>query len=397
MGEIFARPLPVRGLAFTGERLTSELAGQTAIEHLHRYMLAREFCRGRRVLDVASGEGYGSAMLAQVAESVVGVEIASDAVSHAAANYADPKLRFLQGDARAIPLADASVDVVVSFETIEHFDGQDGFVSEVHRVLRPGGLLIVSTPDRDTYSPADEPANPYHARELTREEFGALLGRRFANVAMCWQRTLAGSALLPGPGVAAAPEAFCFERRGDTHFEASAGFPRPQYLVALCSDAPVPAVPPSVYIDYGRLHAHEQGWLDKVNAERERCRALEEQAERGRAHREATEAALRAHIEAIEATLRTNVARAEQAESAYATEKARSDSIDTALRVAESRAAAAEQASELGTAIRQLQESSQQQIEALTARLAALTASTSWRVTAPLRRLRAMFAGRADR
>src|SRR5213079_65208 len=78
MGEIFSRPAPAVPLPFTGERLTSELTGQTEIEHLHRYLLAREFCRGKRVLDVASGEGYGAALLAQVAAAVTGVDIAQD-------------------------------------------------------------------------------------------------------------------------------------------------------------------------------------------------------------------------------------------------------------------------------------------------------------------------------
>src|SRR5260221_4044637 len=100
MGEIIPRPLPTTPLHFTGERLTSELTGQTIIEHLHRYLLVREYCRGKDVLDVASGEGYGSALIAQVARSVVGVEIADDAVAHAASSYRRSNLYYVQGDAR---------------------------------------------------------------------------------------------------------------------------------------------------------------------------------------------------------------------------------------------------------------------------------------------------------
>jgi SAM-dependent methyltransferase len=171
MGEIFERPLPVVGLAFTGERLTSEFGGQTEIEHLHRYMLARHLCHGRRVLDIASGEGYGAAMLAQVATSVVGIEIAAEVVAHAAGNYQRKNLSFLTSDARAIPLENSSIDVVISFETIEHFTDHDRFLAEIRRVLGPGGLLVISTPDRDNYSPTDRPANPYHALELTCPEY----------------------------------------------------------------------------------------------------------------------------------------------------------------------------------------------------------------------------------
>jgi ubiquinone/menaquinone biosynthesis C-methylase UbiE len=148
MGEIIPRPIPPTPLPFTGERLTSDYGGQTEIEHLHRYLLARGWCRGKDVLDVASGEGYGTAMLAQVARSAVGVELAGEAVQHAAAAYARDNLRYMQGDARDIPLPDAACDVVVSFETIEHFQEQQRFLNEVRRVLRPGG-----TADREHAGP----------------------------------------------------------------------------------------------------------------------------------------------------------------------------------------------------------------------------------------------------
>src|SRR5689334_1946598 len=139
MGEIFARERPSNSLAFSGERMTSAAAGQIEIEHFHRYFLARQLCRGKDVIDVASGEGYGAALLSQVARSVVGVELSLEAVAHASAAYGRRNVAFLAADARAMPLADASIDVVVSFETIEHFWEQETFLTEVKRVLRPGG------------------------------------------------------------------------------------------------------------------------------------------------------------------------------------------------------------------------------------------------------------------
>ena len=258
MGEIFERPQPAVSLPFTGERLTSEFDGQTEIEHLHRYMVARELCRGRDVLDIASGEGYGSALLAQVARSVVGVEVAAEVVTHASANYQADNLTYRVGDARRIPLDEAAVDIVVSFETIEHFAEHAAFLTEIRRVLRPGGLLIISTPDRDTYSPMDHAANPHHVLELTRSEFDDLLRGHFGHVVTWWQRPMIGSAILPGTGVTGAEGAFCFERRGSCHFEMSMGYPRPLYLLALCSDQAPPSLPPSVYIERTMIHTFDQ-------------------------------------------------------------------------------------------------------------------------------------------
>jgi protein-L-isoaspartate O-methyltransferase len=118
MGEIVVRPRPTAALPFTGERLTSAFAGETQIEHFHRYLYARELCRGKDVLGVASREGYGSALLGQVAASVVGVEIAEDVLDHARSSYQRDS-RFVQGDARRMEISSESIDVVVSFETIK--------------------------------------------------------------------------------------------------------------------------------------------------------------------------------------------------------------------------------------------------------------------------------------
>src|SRR5260221_243529 len=171
MGEIFKREAPNATLPFTGERFTDGHDIETEIEHYHRYFFARSYCRGKDVLDIASGEGYGSAILAQVASSVIGVDICGEAVSHAQTNHSYTNLGYLTGDVRNIPLGENSVDVVVSFETLEHFYEHDLFMQEVKRVLRPGGYLIISTPNSDIYSGIGVPANPYHVNELTKTEF----------------------------------------------------------------------------------------------------------------------------------------------------------------------------------------------------------------------------------
>jgi SAM-dependent methyltransferase len=251
MDDVFPREAAAAPEPFTGERLTAALTGQTPIEHYHRYLLARSLCHGLDVLDVASGEGYGSAQIAQVARSVIGVEYAAATVRSAIANFPRPNLRFAQGDARALPLPDACVDMVVSFETIEHFDRQDDFLAEVRRVLRPDGRFIVSTPDRDIYSPPGAPPNPFHVRELTREEFVTLLRRYFDHVEIQSQRPILGSALL---GDAASPSPpMVFERRDATHFEAGPGLRRAPYVVALAANQPLRPLVPSLYIERSDL------------------------------------------------------------------------------------------------------------------------------------------------
>src|SRR6185312_7341254 len=196
VAEVFPREAASNPEAFTGERLTSALAGQAQIEHYHRYLFTRELCAGLDVLDVASGEGYGSAQIAQVARSVIGLEYSASTVHSAMANFPRGNLRFLQGDARAMPLPSRSFDVVVSFETIEHFDRQEEFLAEVHRVLRPGGRFVVSTPDRDIYSAPGMTPNPFHVKEMSRDEFVTLLLSTFRHVRSHLQRPVIGSVIV---------------------------------------------------------------------------------------------------------------------------------------------------------------------------------------------------------
>ena len=262
MGEIFKREKASRSLEFTGERMTDAVHGQIEVEHLHRYFLARAYCRGKDVLDIAAGEGYGSAYLAQVARSVVGVDVDFATTAHAIQAYQKPNLCFLTGDAQAIPLKDNSVDVVVSFETIEHFYDQERFIAEVRRVLRPEGLFIVSTPERDIYSPHFVPPNLYHVRELTHLEFDRVLSVAFPWVAQMLQRPMIGSAILPDEATSTDRAPLVFEQRGDSRFEVSDGMARPLYLVAFAANAPVPLPRSSLYIESSLLDLREQQLRD---------------------------------------------------------------------------------------------------------------------------------------
>jgi 2-polyprenyl-3-methyl-5-hydroxy-6-metoxy-1,4-benzoquinol methylase len=184
---------PTQSLAFTGERFVPEESGDIALEHQHRYALAVQFANGLRVLDVACGEGYGSAKLAQSALSVTGVDVSPEAVAHATARYPLPNLRYLTGSASKLPLENGSFDLVVSFETIEHLHEQQDMLDELRRVLVPDGILFISSPNKRNYSDIPGQSNPYHVKELYREEFAAELKKRFRHVAMGGQRIVFGS------------------------------------------------------------------------------------------------------------------------------------------------------------------------------------------------------------
>src|SRR5271156_2846925 len=120
-------------LPWTGERFVPSLQGSIYYEHLHRYALALELVAERNCLDIACGEGFGSSLLARKAKFVWGVDLDEACIDHARKKYVKNNLKFLAGSAIKIPLEDNSVDVVVSFETIEHFGEHDAFMQEIIR------------------------------------------------------------------------------------------------------------------------------------------------------------------------------------------------------------------------------------------------------------------------
>lgn len=169
----------------TGERMVPESADlSTFWEHVYRYAFACRFVKGKRVLDIACGEGYGAAALEKAgAARVSGVDVSEAACAHARGKYG---IDARNGTAEQIPLGDGSVDVVVSFETIEHVPHPDRFLNECVRVLVPGGRLIISTPNKSIYGQAVQ--NPYHCSEMTEEEFTGALRSRFHDCRLYTQR-----------------------------------------------------------------------------------------------------------------------------------------------------------------------------------------------------------------
>ena len=246
---------------FTGERYTPGVQGEIEHEHLHRYLFALQICTGKDVLDVASGEGYGSALLAQVARTVVGVDLDAQSVQFANQTYSRQNLSYKSGSATQIPIADASMDVVVSFETIEHLAEHEAFLREIKRVLKPGGLLVMSSPDRDVYSNGGPTRNPFHMKELDKAEFHTLLQTYFSHAEFGCQKAAAGSLLLPDAAnrtdIPIPVQVFDRgSRGGSTLFEQSAGVQKGVYLLAIASDSALPMILWGAYQDtsyIGRL------------------------------------------------------------------------------------------------------------------------------------------------
>lgn len=173
-------------LTLTGERTIPDLDVENYWFRRHEVVYQRlaPRCAGRDVLEAGCGEGYGADLIAEVARRVVAIDYDETAVAHVRSRY--PRVDVMQANLAELPLPDASVDVVVNFQVIEHLWDQGGFVRECARVLRPSGLLMVSTPNRITFSPGrDTPINPFHTRELNADELIELLvDAGFAEVAM---------------------------------------------------------------------------------------------------------------------------------------------------------------------------------------------------------------------
>ncbi len=173
---------------FTGERFVPGIDDiELTMEHYQRYYSVLPLIRGKNILDAACGEGYGTALLAQEAAWVTGVDISPDAIARAKENYGTCRnIEFMEASIATLPFADQSMDVVVSFETIEHVpeDIQRRFLDEIARVLKKDGFLIMSTPNKEIYSDRPGYHNEFHIKEFYKEEFLEFLKKRFSDVSL---------------------------------------------------------------------------------------------------------------------------------------------------------------------------------------------------------------------
>ncbi len=307
-------------IEFTGERFLPQVGGEIRQEHLHRYAFAAALVDGKVVLDAACGEGYGSELLAAHASEVVGVDIDGPTITRARKTYAARRnLRFEHASVLELPLKAASVDVVVSFETLEHLAEQDIMLMEFHRVLRPEGLLLISTPDVEVYRGLSAEPNPFHVKELDAKELRALLKRQFRHQVFFGHRLATGSAIYPLPGGRTAPRIAAGGLLAHDDSGIEPGMPRlPEatYLIAAASNAPI-ATPPGasmlvsavddLYAEYRRIAK----WASGVDAEWRSAQAAWQQ-ERDAWERERSEGAARLEQARAEAALKAE----EQAHSA---------------------------------------------------------------------------------
>src|SRR5437870_8945946 len=227
-------------LEWTGERYVPWMqSAEIGYEHLHRYAFATQFVRNKKVLDLASGEGYGSNLLARTAKQVIGIDIDEQAVQHAKHKYIKPNLEFKAGSILEVPIDhDGAFDVVVCFEAIEHIQDHHKLLSEAKRLLIHDGIFLVSTPNKTLYT--DEPHfnNPFHVHELYFYEFKALLENNFRQVKFLGQRIYCNSSMwsiLPEKHVRASE--FVIERTPQEFAFVQPEKRAPQYFIAVASNA----------------------------------------------------------------------------------------------------------------------------------------------------------------
>ncbi len=228
--------LPVTGERFIPGKMNDPA---TVTEHYQRYNVALSLVKEKTVLDIASGAGYGTFLLSSAARKAYGVEINQDAVDYSRARYVRSNLEYLQGSVDDIPLEDHSVDVVVSFETIEHVSAklQVRMMEEIKRVLKDDGILIISSPDKKYYSEERSYVNPYHVHELYSSEFKALLEKYFSHIRFAGQRFLFGCCAIWNDRVSG--NVVTFDGLTQTP---SNELKRPHYLLAVAGNREIPDV-----------------------------------------------------------------------------------------------------------------------------------------------------------
>ncbi|UXC89785.1 methyltransferase domain-containing protein [Sphingobium sp. RSMS] len=263
-----------------------EQRGRIAYEHLHRYAICQDQVRGKRVLDIACGTGYGSAILASAAAEVVGIDISAEAVGIAQSRFSLPNLTYQIADCFALPFADGAFDIVVANEMIEHVADHEALIREAKRVLATDGALLVSTPNKPVYNRFRTP-NVFHISEVDLAEFARELQAQFAHVQLTGTRMalvsmafgLDDKAHASGKGVAKIYGSDMGLSGRPQVDNRDVALEDPEYILAICSDAPIARskYPSSLFFskadDLWIEHEKIMAWASQLHEEDEVLRA----------------------------------------------------------------------------------------------------------------------------
>jgi 2-polyprenyl-3-methyl-5-hydroxy-6-metoxy-1,4-benzoquinol methylase len=338
-----------------GRFVPESMQGQLVeAEHLTRYAWASQLAEGRRVLDAGCGLAYGAAMLSRAgARETTAIDVAEEIIEVARGQVPEG-VRCEVADVRELPFPDASFDLVVCFEVIEHIDGQDRAFDELRRVCAPGGLVAVSSPNPAAYVAG----NPHHVHELTPHELEGQLRRRWPQVRLLQQHNFTASALLDaGSADAVGGERLDSVTVRKLHERAADEAP---YSVALAGDE-LPAADEIVMLS---ASFEIRDWVERFRAQQS---ILEAQAEALAEAQRGAEA---------RAQLLDRLAEAESSFADYAALQARADASHASqARLSEQLQAVQERAARAEAGLRGLE------------------ASLSWRITRPLRTVKRMLSG----
>ena len=176
---------------YDGERLMPDDPSlrNLLVEDISKFYFASRFAQGRTVLDAGCGAGQGTAhMAANGAQYVVGVDLSPEAVGYARSRWvvkgAARNLAFGCMNASELGFQDRSFDMVTSIEVIEHLNDPEGYLAEIRRLLRDGGILVLSTPNKRISSPTPGSMWPHHVREFYLDELKTILKEQFSAVEM---------------------------------------------------------------------------------------------------------------------------------------------------------------------------------------------------------------------
>lgn len=341
-------------------------------EHVVRYEFAATLTAGLTVLDAASGTGYGSDLLARSgAARVVGVDYSAEAIELSTQRYG-AGVEFVRADVQRLPLADHCFDCVVSFETIEHVPEPQKLLGELRRVLKPGGLLVISSPNRSVYPEG----NPYHLKEYEFEEFRDFLRSEFTQVRMLGQDNWISSAIFPESHI----EDSSWQGAGPARMlKASARDPAAcLYAVALCSDSDLPGSLPHAALSRVSENDFWLSEMERRDAELERLHAVREQRQR----------AFEAELAQVQRVVEDKEARIVELDHAMQASRADVDSLTKQAErdAATLRSKEAQLASKEAELEAELREADAKRAEALQA-LAVIHGSTAWRLLGVYRRM----------